>query len=264
MSEQNKEKKTSSISTLIATAIVAAAAIAAIIVLIVMSNKTDGGQQNDLKNSLTVEVSDTQAFADECGENAKRLVQSNYRVVRLFISEGLPHRDEPYGNNPEDGYYTVESDEFKTLEEVEELLKSTFVEEEASRILMQMPSDPGAAYGGAASAFSADEPHPDSVAVYWSRVDYVDNNSNSASGSQTYEKQSVLGISQYFRPYTDYKKPWGSTSIRIVPVSEEECDITIYLGADKDVELSSVEDTDILTTKMVKVDGEWRLTKLVY
>lgn len=255
MSEQNNEKKTSSLSTIIATAIVALAAVAAIIVLIVMSKKTDE-QPNDLQNSMTIEVSDTQVFADECGEAAKRLVQGNYRIIRLFISEGMAHRDEPYGNRPEGGYYIVDSDEFKTFKEMQDFVNSVFVEEEAGRILLKMPSDPAAVLSGTQAE------NDDLISVYWSRDDYVD--AAETSGEASYVKKKVLGINERFKPYTDYKKPWGSTSIRIVPVSEEECDITIYLGADKDVELSSVEESDILTTKMVKQNGEWRLTKLVY
>ena len=262
MSEQNMGKKTSSKSTIIATAIVALAAVAAIIVLLVMSNNGNGGAQEQ-QNGSAVESAVDQAFIDECGENAQRLVQGNYRVVRLFISEGLPHRDEPYGNSPEDGYFTVVSDEFKTLEDVENLVKSTFVAEEADRIMQRMPTDPAVALCGEAADPSDFLERPTSVSIFGSRVDYVDNSTGSSSGS-SYEKKNVLGINELFKPYTDYKKPWGSTSIRIVPVSEEECDITIYLGADKDVELASVNDSDILTTKMIKTDGEWRLTELVY
>ena len=257
MSEQNKGKTTSSASTIIATAIVALAAVAAIIVLIVMSKKPGDGRQ-DMQNNVVVESAGGQDFIDECGENAQRLVQGNYRIVRLFISEGLPYRDEPYGNRPEDRLYTVNSEEFKTFDDVMTLVKSVFVEDEANRILMRMPLDPAAAYGVGGNPEEAQL-----ISVYWTRDEYVDASDTSAGGSG-YVKQTVLGISERFKPYTDYKKPWGSTSIRIVPVNEEECDITIYLGADKDVDLSSVEDSDILTTKMVKVNGEWRLTKLVF
>lgn len=253
MSEQNKGKTTSSISTIVATAIVALAAIAAIIVLIMMPK--DGGQNNE-SQSVSVAYKDTQEFADECGENAQKLVAGNYRVLRLFISEGLPHQDEPYGNRPEDGFYTAISDEFKTYEELESYVKSIFTEQEANRILTKMPIDPAAAYGTDGGSGSG------SMELYRSRDEYVD--ASGSGGGTSYVKQSVLGINMSFKPYTDYKKPWGSTSIRIVPVSEEECDITIYLGADKDVDLSSVEDTDILHTTMIKENGEWRLAELVF
>lgn len=256
MSEQNKGKTTSSISTIVATAIVALLAVAAIIVLIVISKKPN--EEQTPQNSLIVDSADGQALADECGENAQTLVAGNYRIVRLFVSEGLPHKDEPYGNRPEDGYYTAVSDEFKTYEELDAYVRSIFTFEEASRILLKMPSDP------------ADAQNSNLVSIYKPRDEYVDaatvssDGTASASGGASYVKQSVLGINARFKPNTDYKKPWGSISIKILPVNEEECDITIYLGADKDVDFSSVEDSDILHTKMIKENGEWRLTQLVF
>ena len=280
-------KKKSSASTIIATAIVALAAIAAIIVLIVMSKESDSGQKPS--NGSTVENNLTQEFIDECGENAQTLVAGNYRIVRLFISEGLPHRDEPYGNKPEDGYYTVESDEFKTYEQIDTYVRSIFTTEETTRILLKMPFDPAEEYGTVSTGAAQDDTSSRNlVPVYWPRVDYVDagdavsdavsdvsvqdapeeedgeNDTESRPSAPSYVKQYVLGINEKFKPYTDYKKPWGSISIKIAPVSEEECDITIYLGADKDVDLSSVDDDDILHTKMVKENGEWRLTQLVF
>lgn len=254
MSEQNNGKAKSSVSTIVATAIVALAAVAAIIVLIVMNKDSNSGQEHGNSN-ISVDYKDTQEFADECGENAQKLVAGNYRVLRLFISEGLPHKDEPYGNRPEDGFYTAVSDEFKTYEDLEKYVNSIFTAQEAHRILSNMPLDPASAYGTDGGSTSGME-------LYRSRDEYID---ASGSGSGTsYVKQSVLGINMSFKPYTEYKKPWGSTSIRIVPLSEDECELTIYLGADKDVDLSSVEDTDILSTKMVKENGEWRLTELVF
>lgn len=255
MSEQNNGKAKSSISTIVATAIVAAAAVAAIIVLIVMNNGSGNGSERGESNTISVDYKDTQAFADECGENAQKLVAGNYRILRLFITEGLPHQDEPYGNRPEDGFYTAISDEFKTYEDLETYVNSIFTEQEATRILTKMPLDPAAEYADGSSGGRG------SMELYRSRDEYVD---ASGSGGTSYVKQSVLGINMSFKPYTDYNKPWGSTSIKIVPVSEEECDITIYLGADKDVDLSSVEDTDILHTKMIKENGEWRLAELVF
>lgn len=288
MSEQNKGKRTSSTSTIVATAIVALAAIAAIVVLIVMSKKADEGQ-TDLQNSLMVESAGGQAFIDECGEHAQALVAGNYRIVRLYISEGMSYRAEPYGNRPEGGYYAAVSDEFKTYEDIDNYVRSIFVQEEAERILFEMPYDPKDEYG------SEDGPSNTTlrrfVPIYSPRVDYVDaeeasevtsedtvsrvpdvvvpsesgdSDASSSPSAPAYVKKYVLGIHEDFKPYTDYKKPWGSISIKILPVSEEECDITIYLGADKDVDLSSVEESDILKTKMVKENGEWRLTKLVF
>ena len=134
-----------------------------------------------------------------------------------------------------------------------------------------MPSVPAASLCGAsdtsdqtASSTSGDVTRPETIAVYGSRDVYVDADGVLEDGTSAYVKKSVLGINEFFKPYTDYKKPWGSISIKIAPLSETECNVTVYLGADKDVDLSSVEDTDILSTKMIKENGEWRLAKLVY
>lgn len=301
MSEQKKGKRKSAASAVVATVIVAIAAAAAIVVLMMMSKKPTEPEQK-LPNGTTVAFKPTQEFADECGENAQKLVAGNYKIVRLFVSEGLAHRDEPYGNRPEDGLYTVESDEYETYEQIETLVKSIFTEEESKRILTQMPSDPAAKDNDTSAAETSDISdtseeisRPELIAVYAPRDEYVDiensdnvdsvesvdgemytddttadgegeeNNAETSKPSESgYVKKSVLGISEYFKPYTDYKKPWGSLSIKIAPASEEECYITVYLGSDKDVDLSSVEDTDILNTKMIKENGEWRLTELVY
>lgn len=277
MSEQNKEKSRSSVSTIIATACVAVAAVAAIVVLIVMTKGSVGAQPTDSDGSV-VSFEATQALVDECGKNAQELLIGNYSIVRLFVTEGLAHKNEPYGNRPEDGLYTVDSGEFKTFEEVEALVRSIFVEEEADRILTRMPSDPAAAQNGASGA-SGDVSGSELIAVYAPREVYVNTADEEADVSMpkvpevvipstesgpSYVKKSVLGISEAFKPYTDYKKPWESYSIKLDPVSEEECNITVYLGSNKDVDLSSVEETDILNTKMVKTNGEWRLTELVY
>lgn len=252
-----------------------------------MTRKTDSPQR--LPDGTEVTFKPSAEFVNECGANAQALMDDNYKVVRMFVSEGLPHLDEPYGNAPEDGLYTVSSDEYKTYAELETFIKSVYTAEEAERILTRMPSDPGASVDGGAGSASTDTSEvsrPEFIAIYGVREIYADTSSepgpteskvpgvvvpeSSESGevSKPSEpssvKRKVLGINEYFKPYTAYNKPWGSISIKIVPMNEDECHITVYLGADKDVDLSSVEDTDILNTKMVRVDGEWRLTELIY
>lgn len=282
MSEQKKGKKKAQTSAIIATIVAAVSAIAAMVVLLVILNKQHDTPK--LPDGTEITFKPTQEFADECGNVARELVADNYKVIRLFISEGLPHLDEPYGNRPEDGLYTVKSDRYSSLEEIETFVKSVYTEKEAQRILTQMPSDPAALLDG---GNSEDTPL---VAVYGMREIYVDipldepdgtsgpedggadipgdENNEDEEGSESsaphYTKQSVLGINELFKPYTAYRKPWGSISIKVLPTSEEECHVTVYLGADKDVNLSSVEETDILETKMVKENGEWRLESLIY
>lgn len=248
---------------MVATIIVAVAAVAAIVVLLVIMKKT--GERGGSDNSM-VTFKPTEQFAEECGEKAQELIAGNYTAVRLFVSEGLPHLAEPYGNPPEDGLYTVDSDEYNTFEQIKSLINSVYTEEEAYRILNRSPSDPAnnstdiiAVYAPREIFVNADEVSQEEVSV--PKVpDVVLPNESAAP----FVKQTVLGINENFKPYIDYKKPWGSISIKVNPISEEECDITVYLGADRDVNLSSVEETDILTTKMIRENNAWRLTKMVY
>ncbi len=238
MSENNQNK--SNPIAIIVTAAVVLAAVAAFIVMLVTSSNRTPNEDQTLPDGTVVDFKPTQELIDECGEQAQKLVSSNYTIMRLFVTEGLPHLDEPYGNPPEDGMYTVNSADYKTYDEIEALVKSCFTEKEATRILTQMPADP-------ASSTSASL-----IAVYKPRDAYVNG------------IEYKLGINEKFKPATAYNKPWGSISIKIVPSSETECYITAYLGAEKDVDLSSVEASNVLTTQMIKENGEWRLSQLIY
>jgi hypothetical protein len=70
-------------------------------------------------------------------DSAEKLIRNDYEVVKLFFIRGLPHEDEPYGNTPEDGYYKVDSETYKTAEDVEKIVDETFVPEEAEKIKTQ-------------------------------------------------------------------------------------------------------------------------------
>lgn len=259
-----QEKSKSSLSTLIATAIVAVAAIAAIVVLIMMTQKTPGSGGR-LPDGTEIAFKPSQELIDECGASAQELVQGNYRVLRLFITEGLPHKSEPYGNRPEDGLFTVNSQEFKSYEEVEELVKSVYTDNEAKRILTGMPSVAGE-NGNLIAVYAPREVYVErSELAEITPMDKVPEVVIPPTGDEpTYVKTTVLGISEDFVPYTDYMKPWGAISVKIIPINYDECNVTVYLGAAAGVDLSGIGDSDILQTKMIRVDDEWRLTELVY
>lgn len=231
MSEKKYPTKKIDIS-LILTVVVAVAAVAALIALLMLKgdNKAQGASSNDSNVSLNAQ----QQLANECGENAQELIKKNYEVIKLFVTQGLPHVNEPYGNTPETGYFEADSSEYKTFEQLETFVKSVYTAKEAERILTQMPADPSTTGG-------------DLIAVYAVRKSLRD-------GS------AALGISEKFKPNTNYNKNWSSISIKAVPTSEEECNITVYLGDDA----SSVSDSDIFNSKMVKENGEWRLSEMMY
>ena len=132
MSEK-KYKENKSIIPLVSTIVIAVIAIVLAIVAIMTLKKDKPGE-----NSLSTAVDNfvpTDALIEECTYAAHDLVRDNFSVIRLYITEGLAHFDEPYGNLPEDGIYTVNSTEYSSLEQIEEMLKSIYVNSEAERVL---------------------------------------------------------------------------------------------------------------------------------
>lgn len=232
MSKQKNGNSKFAASAVVATVIVAIAATAAVVVLMMSKNPKSG---QNFPGTTTITFKPTQELADECEENSQKLLIKNYEVIKLFVVQGVPHLPEPYGNSPESGYFEADSSDYKTFEQIEELVKSVYTAQEAQRVLTKMPADPSSAEDG------------DLIAVYAVRKSLND-------GSY------VLGVNELFKPDKAYNKNWSSISIKAIPTSEDECNITVYLGEDA----SNVSDSDILNTKMVKENGEWRLTQLVY
>lgn len=224
---------------IIATIIVAVAAIAAIGVFFMskMNNDTRGTSQ-----STSASFNAPQELITECEDNARALITKNYEVISLFVTQGVSYLPEPYGNSPETGYYEVDSERYKTFEQIEELVKSVYTAEEAQRVLTAMPAEPS----GDTSDSSADS--ADLIAVYAARSSYSD-------GS------SVLGINERFKPFTDYDKQWNAVNIEINPVSEEECKLTVLIG--RGTSDTSSEDVTF-NTLIVKENGEWRLSDIIY
>lgn len=227
---ENKNKQKGLDGALIATVIVAVAAVAAIVVLIIVMN---GGNSRTLPNGSQVEnFSPTQEQIDECLNSAHDLVASNYTIIKLYITEGLPHLDEPYGNKPEDGIYTVDSDKYKTPEDMQNLLKSIYTEQAANEIWAR--------------------------GVYKTR--YMKD--GLAVSSDTAGAEQVLGISEDFKPREDYPVNWSSTPLEVIPTSEDKCKIVIYVNGASPND-SDVSEGNVLTTEMVRENGAWRLTELI-
>ncbi|MCM1164520.1 MAG: hypothetical protein NC299_06020 [Lachnospiraceae bacterium] len=228
MSEKKSKNANGALAPLIATVIAAVAAVAAVIVLIVVNSGEQSSEPSGSSVSADVTFHPSQELIEECNNNAHDLVAGNYEILRLFMLEGVPHEDEPYGNEPEDGYYTASSAKYPTYAALEAFVKSVFVSSEAERILHNFDGN--------------------GLTVYNAREGYG----------------GALGIIADFAPDTSYGKPWESTRIQFVPVSETECSLTIFLGADEDTDLSTVSEELSPKATMVKTTEGWRLTKLVY
>jgi len=116
---------------LAATVIVALLAIAAVYVAFAKLPRNSGDSGNVPEESAGFRPSEE--LENEIYDATERLVRDNYAVLRLFYTAGTEHKDEPYGNPPEDGYYTAITD-YTSVEQIFALVDGTFADAEASRI----------------------------------------------------------------------------------------------------------------------------------
>lgn len=178
--------------------LVAVGFVAAVVSFILVLNNT--AQETSLADSPSASPSQSAAAdpnayvpdsqtSEEMKDAAIELLSGNYEVLRLFYTRGLDHEDEPYGNAPEDGYYTVSDSEYTSFDQLNELVNGIFCEEQAKITL-----ENSLGYG----------------AVYSER-----------SGGK-------LGIIENFTPM-EYDISWENPDFSIDPISDEECALVITL-----------------------------------
>lgn len=219
----------------IATIIVAVLAIATTLFLLYQTS-----QQQIQENQYNYIPSDE--VNEEMNMNAVTLIKNNCEIFRIYLQYGLPHQAEPYNNVPEDGYYTVKSDSYKTMSDIEKLVNSTFVEKEAKRILTDINGD--------------------NIAVY---VEETDEDGNKGIGLD----MNMVDENGRFKAL-DYGYTWSNARFTLHPKSNTECDIIVELNSAEETSsadtTSSGSESSIkkVTANMLKVNGEWRLQKLVY
>lgn len=219
----------------IATIIVAVLAIATTLFLLYQTSQQQI-QENQHNYVPSAEVS------EEMNINAVALIKNNCEVFRIYLQYGLPHQAEPYNNVPEDGYYTVKSDSYKAFSDIETLVNSTFVEKEAKRILTNINGD--------------------DVAVY---AEETDDDGNKGIGLDA----KMVDENGRFKTI-DYDYTWSAAEVAIIPKSNTECDITVNLKPAKKTSSAGTSsgsesgNTKKITANMLKVNGQWRLQKLVY
>lgn len=185
-------------STPLYAALLAVGAVAAIVTFILVLNNTEQGVSTSQPASQSTSQSvtaDPSAYvpdeqtSEEMKDAAIELLSGNYEVLRLFYTRGLDHKDEPYGNAPEGGYYTVSDDEYTSFAQLEELVSSIFCEEQAKITL-----ENSLGYG----------------AIYTERYN------------------GELGIIENFTPM-EYDISWENPDFSIDPISDEECALVITL-----------------------------------
>lgn len=219
----------------IATIIVAVLAIATTLFLLYQTS-----QQQIQENQYNYIPSDE--VNEEMNMNAVTLIKNNCEIFRIYLQYGLPHQAEPYNNVPEDGYYTVKSDSYKTMSDIEKLVNSTFVEKEAKRILTDINGD--------------------NIAVY---AEETDEDGNKGIGLD----MNMVDENGRFKAL-EYGYTWSNARFTLHPKSNTECDIIVELNSAEETSsadtTSSGSESNIkkVTANMLKVNGEWRLQKLAY
>ena len=219
----------------IATIIVAVLAIATTLFLLYQTS-----QQQIQENQYNYIPSDE--VNEEMNMNAVTLIKNNCEIFRIYLQYGLPHQAEPYNHVREDGYYTVKSDSYKTMSDIEKLVNSTFVEKEAKRILTDINGD--------------------NIAVY---AEETDEDGNKGIGLD----MNMVDENGRFKAL-DYGYTWSNARFTLHPKSNTECDIIVELNSAEETSsadtTSSGSESSIkkVTANMLKVNGEWRLQKLVY
>lgn len=265
MSEKNSNNKKQSPAALIATIIVAAAAIAAVVILLTVKQSRE---TPTLPDGTQITFKPSEELIEECKDSAHDLVGESYEVIKLFVTEGLPHLDEPYGNAPEDGIYTVNSDKYTSLEQIEALVKSVYTEDTAEKILHNLDGNGFEVYKNReiyVEAEYSDDVSDTDETTEDEEIGDDENTAESETDRPAFVKKTVLGINADFTANTDRSALWAQCSILPTPISDTECALTIYLGGTSE----SSESTDsgnnlVLQTGMVKSNGEWRLTDFVY
>ncbi len=245
MSEEYYQKKSK--APLVITIVVAVLAVLAVAALIFVLKQKPEEDTNtpDSDNGFTV----THEFQLECQYAAHDLLQQSFDVMNLFVFEGLSHIDEPYGNEPEDGLYTVyvdDSSKYKTYEDVENLVKSVYTDEAAEKVLHNIDGNGFEVYQKRNVLVNAE----------------YDSEAESGESRPMYVEEQVLGINAEFVPDTSRREFWANTSIMVTPTSETNCDLKVYLGGvEEDTDLSTVSEDMIVDMEMVKTADGWRLTE---
>ncbi len=183
------KKKSSSTSSLVITFVAVMLAIAAVIFVIITFSGNNNGNNNPAATdapSVSVNVSDE--IMTEMNQGAFDLLQMNYKVYQYF-TYGMTVKQEPYGNKPDDGFYTCINDSFENFDKFSDYVKSIYTDDVAQKLLTD-PFGNGPVYG----------------------------NDNGA-----------LGLSADFVASTEEGNSWSDVKYVCTAVSETECDIALTL-----------------------------------
>lgn len=250
----SSKKQNSNNLPLIATIVVALVAVALAVTAIIMMNNTQGqtSQPDSVTDSQVPDTSYlTPEYREECEYAAHDLLNASHEILRLFVTEGLFHEDEPYGNLPEDGYYTVNSTDYTSLEQIEELVRSVYIEDAAQQILKNSDGKGLSVYANREQLVRVEQPETT-----------AETTAESEESGTKYETVYKLGISADFQP--NEAKSWSSCAITIDYLENGRCGLTVYLdGVDSGNGITDENRDSVLEMTMIKMDEGWRLAEFV-
>ncbi|MDR2558851.1 MAG: hypothetical protein LBC86_04820 [Oscillospiraceae bacterium] len=183
---------------------------------------------------------------DEMFSAAERLITNNHTLVRLYITHGIPVINEPYanttdrplGNPPEDGYFYSASSEFRTIEDVENLVRETFLADEAERVLNNSLDGGEPYYSEFGRIFGEKRANRDGITL-------------------GINEQFALAMHPYPKPNEDYHISWIDVGFDLIAISATRCELRIRLTINGE--------PDVIIRQMTNHDGEgWRLDRLVH
>lgn len=184
-----KKKKQQNIPGIVITAVAALLAVASVIFLIITISRSNE-EDPPVSGTTTADpgfVPDDD-FIHDVEQAAYDLLQENY-TIHQYLLKGMEVEEEPYGNLPEDGFYTCITDDFADYDEFCDYVHSVFVDKVAEKLLTD-PFGNGPVYG--------------------------------------YD-QDGLGITMDFEPSDAEELSWADVYFTCEPVSETECFLVVTL-----------------------------------
>lgn len=183
-----KKKTQQNVPAMVITVLAVLLAAAAVTFLVITMN---GDSNNDNRPPVITEDQGfvpAPALVNEMEQAAYDLLPENYKVYQ-YLTLGMSVKEEPYGNLPEDGFYTCVNESFPTFEAFSEYVRSIYTAETAEKLLTD-PFGKGAVYG---------------------------------------DDNGELGLSAEFEAAAEPGLSWADVNFTCVPVSETVCDITVTL-----------------------------------
>lgn len=226
-------------ASLIMTIIIAVLAIAAgIFAIAKIGDSRNQPDRNDVRFTDEEEI--------DLRNSAQRLVSQNLIAYNLFYVDQFPKVAEAYGNKPEDGYYTVDmtyndlnlklytvlsnapnqKDGGAEYSQVEEFVNNIYISNEANRILT---------------------------------------NSDDTNTPVYADRDGRLGVKDGHQSITP-ERNWNDKHTLIFnPKSKTECEIVLLFNGvtSEQYENNEYQETDVVKSNLLKVNGKWKLEKLL-